>query len=84
MIHELKIWPYYFCCVRNESKKFEVRKNDRYFKQGDTLHLKEWDSEKEEYTGRSLLARVDSVLGGGQFGIKKGYCVMSIDLLKVR
>jgi len=80
-IHELKILSYYFCCIRNGSKKFEVRKNDRDFKSSDVLHLKEWDDNKNEYTGRSLLVEVDHILHGGEFGIEKGYCVMSIKKL---
>jgi hypothetical protein len=80
-IHELKTWSYYFCSVMNESKKFEVRKNDRNFKSLDVLHLREWDEVKEKYTGRSCLVKVDHILEGGQFGIESGYCVMSINLM---
>ena len=83
-IHELKTWSYYFCCVQNGSKKFEIRKNDRDFKPLDVLHLREWDNEKEKYTGRSCLVRVDHIVQDEQFGLQSGYCVMSIDLLTVR
>ena len=40
MIHELKIWNEYFEEVFMGYKTFEVRKNDRDFKKGDTLILK--------------------------------------------
>ncbi len=43
MIHELKIWPQYYCRVADGSKTFEIRKNDRAFQSGDTVILKEWD-----------------------------------------
>lgn len=43
MIHELKIWPIYYCRVANGTKTFEVRDNDRGFQSGDTVILKEWD-----------------------------------------
>ena len=39
MIHELKTCPEYFEQVRNGNKPFEVRKNDRYFSEGDEVLL---------------------------------------------
>lgn len=59
-------------------KNFEVSKNDRNFKKGDILLLKEWDNQSGEYTGRLLSRNVLYVLQGGQFGIEAGYCVLSI------
>lgn len=50
--HELKILPQYFKAVQNGSKTFELRKNDRRFKVGDTLILREWhpsDEDMKEY-----------------------------------
>lgn len=46
-VHELKTWPYYFEEVWNGTKTFEVRKNDRDFRVGDTLILQEYDHEFE-------------------------------------
>ena len=43
MTHELKIWPQYFCRVKDGTKTFEVRKNDRGFQPGDTVVLREYD-----------------------------------------
>lgn len=82
IIHDLKIEEFHFCCVRNGSKTFEVRKNDRGFKPMDVLHLKEWNSGEKKYTGRSLLVEVDHILLGGEYGIDKDYCVMSIKKLQ--
>lgn len=78
MTHELKTWPEYFQEIINGDKTFEVRKNDRDFKMGDVLLLKEWDNENSKYTGREWTVVVGYVLQGGQFGIEPGYCVMSI------
>lgn len=41
MVHELKTWNEYFEAVFMGHKTFEVRKNDRDFKKGDTLILKD-------------------------------------------
>lgn len=49
MIHELKTWPQYYCRVASGSKLFEVRKNDRGFQPGDSVELREYDPNAEEY-----------------------------------
>ena len=48
MTHELKIDPKYFELVQDGIKNWEIRKNDRKFKVGDILRLKEYN--KEEFT----------------------------------
>lgn len=45
MKHELKIWPQFYCRVKDGSKTFEVRNNDRNFQRGDMVVLREWDPE---------------------------------------
>ena len=77
MIHELKILPEYFDAVRDGRKKFEIRKNDRDFKIGDTLILKEWTG---EYTDRQIEATVTYILSNWPTGLKSSYCVMSIEM----
>lgn len=42
-IHDLKILSEYYHAVKNGSKTFEIRKNDRKFKVGDIVVLKEFD-----------------------------------------
>lgn len=79
--HELKTWPEYFQAVWKGLKKFEVRKNDRDFKVGDTLYLREWDPVTEKYTGREARVEVTYVfVGAGYMGLGSGYVVMSVDL----
>lgn len=76
-VHELKTLSPFFQAVRDGDKTFEVRKNDRGFRVGDTLELHEWD-ERNGYTGRAVQRRVTYVLPGDQFGIEAGYVVMGI------
>lgn len=78
VIHELKTWPVYFFSIYLGEKTFEVRRNDRNFKPGDILALKEFDPETEKYTGNEIEVFVSYVLHGGKFGIEEGFCVMSI------
>lgn len=79
-IHDLKTWDSLFQYVKSGEKTAEYRKDDRGFKQGQFLNLREWDNETEEYTGESLLARITHIVYGGQFGIPEDYCVMSITI----
>ncbi len=77
-IHELKTWSEYFNEIFLGHKQFEVRKNDRNFKKGDMLILNEWSPETQQFTGRKMARTVNYILEGGQFGIEKGFVVMSI------
>jgi len=54
MKHELKTWPKFFQALWCGDKTFEVRKNDRGFKERDEIVLQEYDPETEEYTGREI------------------------------
>ena len=80
-IHDLKTWPKVFEAVKSGIKTAEYRKNDRNFKQGQFLNLREWLPSKQEYTGESLLVKIMHIVYGGQFGIPEDYCVMSIRLV---
>ncbi|MBC1934587.1 ASCH/PUA domain-containing protein [Listeria seeligeri] len=76
-IHELKILPEYYRAIIKGRKTFEVRKNDRNFKVGDCLILKEFKDEK--YTGWKITVEVTYITDYEQ---KEEYVVMGIRLLK--
>jgi ASC-1-like (ASCH) protein len=59
--HTLKIVPEYFAAVRDGRKTFEVRRDDRGYAPGDTLILREYEPESDEYSGRELTARISYV-----------------------
>lgn len=75
-LHELKILPQYYEKVRDGEKRFEIRKDDRNFKVGDIIRLCEHDG--KEFTGKDLLYDVTYKLDGGEYGLEKGYCILSI------
>jgi hypothetical protein len=82
MIHELKTWTEYFQLVSDGIKPFELRKNDRDFRAGHELLLKEYDKNSKKYTGRKLHFKITYVLGGSKsehFGLKEGYCIMGLE-----
>lgn len=88
MIHELKILPQYFEAVQAGLKNFEIRIDDRNYKEGDTLILKEWfigsDSANyntetpQYYTGREITKEISYILKGGKYGLEEGYCIASL------
>jgi hypothetical protein len=61
--HELKTWPVYFGPIVRGEKRFEVRLDDRDFQTGDTVRLREYDTQGG-YTGCALTLRIGYVLRG--------------------
>lgn len=57
-------------------KDYEVRKLDRGYEPGDTLHLREWHHHIG-YTGRAITVIVKHILAGG-FGLQDGYGVLGV------
>ena len=77
-VHDLKTLPEFFGPVRRGEKRFEVRRDDRAFRKGDILRLREWDG--TAYTGRSTDVRVTYVLEDAErFGLMTAYVVLSIE-----
>lgn len=59
MIHRVKTLPRYFQPIIERRKPFEIRKNDRNYKEGDSVFLNEW--ENGEYTGRVCIVIIKDV-----------------------
>ena len=87
IIHVLKCWPEYYQAISQGLKTWEIRKNDRYYRVGDILHLRSWDPETRTYLPGELRVRVTyltglSFLGGTSSGSGlPGYVGMSIELM---
>lgn len=91
--HILKLNERYFDSVANGIKTFEIRKNDRDYKVGDTLVLKEVDDDGKYLTygdynlGMNLdyevKVAVTYILTHDEFeGISEGYVVLGIKKLR--
>jgi hypothetical protein len=83
MRHELKTWPEHYDNVVKGAKTFEIRKNDRDFRVGDTVALRRFCPEKKEYTGEECVIYISHLLDGKntQFGLSPDYCILSIKLM---
>jgi hypothetical protein len=77
MVHELKCWTEVFHSVYIGEKEFEIRVNDRDFKVGDSLHLREWDPITKTYTGKYAIKRITYTVQG-KYGLPENLCVMQL------
>lgn len=83
-MHELKTDPAVFQAALDGAKTYEIRFNDRDYKVGDELLLRETKHTGAEmavsklpveYTGRTLHKTVAHVLQG--YGLQEGWCILS-------
>jgi ASC-1-like (ASCH) protein len=75
MIHDLKLLPQFFKAVEEGKKKFEIRKNDRNFHEGDTVILHEW-SDAKGYTGYQITKKIGFITDYEQ---KPGHVVFGLE-----
>lgn len=79
MEHEVKILEQY-ANINNEGKKpWELRKNDRNYKVGDWIRFHIIDDETKEPTGFSYRRKITYLFKGGEYGLKKGFCIMTVE-----
>jgi hypothetical protein len=77
-VHVLKCWPEEFRAVALGDKTADFRRNDRDFRVGDTLLLREWNPETGRFTGHHIdCGSISHIQSGGRFGIPDGYCLLS-------
>lgn len=75
--HDLKCFPKFFGALWAGVKTFEVRRNDRDYKVGDELQLREW-SLVDGYSGREIRFRVDYMLDDPAFGVAPGFVILGL------
>ena len=72
--HSLKILPEHFNAVDSGNKNAEIRYNDRNYRVGDILSLREWDG---DYSGRHIEVRITHILDDEKY-LQYGYVMLSI------
>ncbi|HHG8916983.1 TPA: DUF3850 domain-containing protein [Klebsiella oxytoca] len=75
--HELKIFPEFFSAVCTGVKRAELRKNDRDYRVGDTLHLLETPRGSCHRTGEFINATITHIADVGEW--MPGYVLLSIE-----
>lgn len=74
-IHEVKLAAMYYEDVKSGKKTFELRKNDRQYKEGDKLHMLEFKDGRN--TGRTISADIVYMMEE-YTGLTEGYCILGI------
>lgn len=75
LTHELKCQQPYFAALRSGKKTFEIRWNDRGFKEGDMLRLREYDALSDYYSGEECLREITYVTNWAQ---RDGFVVLGL------
>lgn len=79
-VHELRLAHMWFPDIASGRKRFELLKNDKGFKIGDGLRLKEYADGKE--TGRYIDADIVYMLED-YTGLIEEYCILGIEVVRV-
>lgn len=84
-IHELKTDSKFMAPILSGKKTFEFRKNDREFRVGDILHLREIQKELHIYGEREALAQITYILTHDMFTVVPyGWVILGLALLTTR
>ena len=76
--HLLKTVQPYYGDIETGKKNFEIRFNDRDFRPGDMLILREYLPAFKTYTGKYFIAQAAYILHGGVYGLASGYCIIAL------
>lgn len=79
-VHQIRIAATYFEDAASGKKPFELRKNDRHYKEGDILEMMEFKDGRN--TGRMIKALVTYLLEE-YTGLEDGYCIMGTKIMSV-
>jgi hypothetical protein len=76
--HELKVHPQFWEALTRGAKPFEIRRNDRRFKVGDTCELRRYDPSSIGFTGERMSLQITYVLAYEDFpvGLQPGYVAL--------
>jgi len=85
--HYLKTDPDGFYALISGRKPYEIRRDDRGFRVGDTLVLRRTVHSGDEmaageplrYTGEEAVRRVTHILEGPAYGIAEGWVILSVN-----
>ena len=77
MLHVLKVAPEHFDAVASGVKPFDVRRNDRPFRVGDMLQLRDYINGDDYYTGRVVQKAITYILDDPHYCLC-GYVILGL------
>lgn len=80
--HDIKIYPEFFSAICTGVKRTELRKNDRDYRVGDTLHLMETPRGSCHRTGEFINVKIIHIADVGEW--MPGYVLLSVELQEPR
>lgn len=92
-VHECRSWSHLFQPIIDGVKTHDLRIDDRNYRVGDLIHLREYDIAKGEYTGREAMVQITYITGRGEgqnpcaFSsavLQRDYVILSIRLLETQ
>lgn len=86
VVHELKTAGTAWDAVASGQKRFEVRKNDRFYQRGDHVRLRKLAASGTGMVYATpepapLLFEIGWILQGPQYGVESGYVVFQLEPL---
>lgn len=85
--HVLKSWPQFFDPISRGMRTHELRRNDRQYRIGDFLELREFCPERASLTGRVCVALITSLTSPempcavSAEALAPGFCILSIKVV---
>lgn len=82
VVHQLKVHPQFWPSIKDGSKPFEVRRNDRHFRVGDACVLQEWSPEHGYMQSGEEVRIITYMLRNEDFplGVPVGYVVLGFGI----
>jgi len=77
MEHEIKILEQFAEEHLNGKKSWELRRNDRNYKVGDTITFIIVNRHNKP-TGKHYKRKITYLFEGGMYGLEKGFCIFSV------
>jgi hypothetical protein len=76
--HELKCWPKPYSELVSGHKGYEIRRHDRNYQVGHMMLIREWDPDREQYTGQYSTWIVQHLTPGGEWGLPQDLCILGV------
>ena len=88
IVHEVKSWPEYFTPISYGYRFHELRRNDRNYKTGDYMLLREFDPILNDYTSDTMMVQITDITSSttpcaeSENALDPDFCILSIKVVE--